>query len=229
MAKTSLPHHLVALWFADIAGYSERAAQDERGALQLIEILQALSRSTVHGHEGRLVKFLGDAVLAEFPSTEMAVRAATSLSQQFREESATTGRAHDLRIGVHVGDVAVDADGDLYGDCVNAAARIEAAVDPGQVAVSEDVWRQIRGRGGFRFEPMGGRDLKGVGSIDLYVVSPEEIRRVPRFPVRKTTASVPGKGSEEFARLLFCRSRILVRNATRNTSVTVLRRKYSTP
>jgi adenylate cyclase len=174
MAKTSLPHHLVALWFADIAGYSERAAQDERGALQLIEILQALSRSTVHGHEGRVVKFLGDAVLAEFPSTEMAVRAATSLSQQFREESATTGRAHDLRIGVHVGDVAVDADGDLYGDCVNAAARIEAAVDPGQVAVSEDVWRQIRGRGGLRFEPLGGRDLKGVGSIDLYVVSPEE-------------------------------------------------------
>jgi adenylate cyclase len=174
MAKTSLPHHLVALWFADIAGYSERAAQDERGALQLIEILQALSRSTVHGHEGRVVKFLGDAVLAEFPSTEMAVRAATSLSQQFREESATTGRAHDLRIGVHVGDVAVDADGDLYGDCVNAAARIEAAVGPGQVAVSEDVWRQIRGRGGLRFEPLGGRDLKGVGSIDLYVVSPAE-------------------------------------------------------
>ena len=174
MAKTSLPHHLVALWFADIAGYSERAAQDERGALQLIEILQALSRSTAHGHEGRVVKFLGDAVLAEFPSTEMAVRAATSLSQKFREESATTGRAHDLRIGVHVGDVAVDADGDLYGDCVNAAARIEAAVDPGQVAVSEDVWRQIRGRGGLRFEPLGDRDLKGVGSIDLYVVSPEE-------------------------------------------------------
>ena len=63
MAKTSLPHHLVALWFADISGYSERAAQDERGALQLIEILQALSRSIVQGHEGRVVKFLGDAVL----------------------------------------------------------------------------------------------------------------------------------------------------------------------
>ena len=230
MAKTSLPHHLVALWFADIAGYSERAAQDERGALQLIEILQALSRSTVHGHEGRVVKFLGDAVLAEFPSTEMAVRAAASLSQQFREESATTGRAHDLRIGVHVGDVAVDADGDLYGDCVNAAARIEAAVDPGQVAVSEDVWRQIRGRGGFRFEPLGGRDLKGVGSIDLYVVTwTESPTGSVGFRLRKKTASVPSKGNKGFARLLFCRSRISARNATRNTSVTVLQRKYSTP
>src|SRR5215470_169902 len=174
MPTTSLPHHLVAFWFADIVGYSERAAQDEAGALKLIEILQALARSIVERHDGRVVKFLGDAVLAEFPSTGIAVRAAATLSQQFREESVGTGRAHNLRIGVHVGDVAIDADGDLYGDCVNAAARIEAAVDPGQVVVSEDVWRQIRGRGGLRFEPLGDRRLKGVGLMDLYAVTLEE-------------------------------------------------------
>jgi len=171
MTRTFLPHHLVALWFADIAGYSARAAEDERGALQLIEILQALSRSTVQRYEGRVVKFLGDAVLAEFPSTEIAVRAAAALGQQYVEESARTGRAHELRIGIHVGDVAVDADGDLYGDCVNAAARIQAAIDPGQVVVSEDVWRQIRGREGFHFESLGCRDLKGVGSLDLHLVT----------------------------------------------------------
>ena len=113
-------------------------------------------------------------VLAEFSSTEMAVRAATALSKEYIQESAKTGRAHDLRIGVHVGDVAVDADGDLYGDCVNAAARIEAAVDPGQVVVSEDVWRQIRGREGLRFEALGNRSLKGVGLIDLYTVTLDE-------------------------------------------------------
>jgi len=174
MRKNSLPHHLAALWFADIAGYSARVVEDERGALQLVEILQALSRSTVQRHEGRVVKFLGDAVLAEFPSTEMAVRAAAVLSKEYAERSAKTGRAHDLRIGVHLGDVALDADGDLYGDGVNAAARIEAAVNPGQVVVSEDVWRQIRGREGFRFEPFGNRNLKGVGSIDLYVVTLDE-------------------------------------------------------
>ena len=175
MVKSTVRHHLVALWFADIAGYSARVAEDERGALQLVEILQALSRSTVQRYEGRVVKFLGDAVLAEFPSTEMAVRAAAVLSKEFTEQSAKTGRAHDLRIGVHLGDVAVDADGDLYGDGVNAAARIEAAVDPGQVVVSDDVWRQVRGREGFRFEPLGNRNLKGVGSIDLYVVTLDEI------------------------------------------------------
>src|SRR4029077_4480289 len=174
MPKTSLPHHLVALWFADIAGYSARAAEDERGALELIEILQVLSRSIVPRYEGRVVKFFGDALLAEFPSTEMAVRAAATLSQQYTEQSASTGRAHELRVGVHVGDVAVDADGDLYGDGVNAAARIEAAVEPGQVVVSEDVWRQIRGREGFRFEPLGNRNLRGVGLMDLYVVTLDE-------------------------------------------------------
>jgi adenylate cyclase len=174
MPKTPLRHSLVALWFADIVGYSARTAKDERGALQLIEILQALSRSTVQRHEGRVVKFIGDAVLAEFPSTELAVRAATVLSQQYAEESGRTGCAHDLRIGVHVGDVAVDSDGDLYGDGVNAAARVEAAAEPGQVVVSEDVWRQIRGREGFRFEPLGDRPLKGIGSIGLYAVTLDE-------------------------------------------------------
>ena len=72
MPKTPLTHHLVALWFADIAGYSDRAAENERSALQLIEILQSLSRDTVRRYEGRIVKFMGDAVLAEFPSTELA-------------------------------------------------------------------------------------------------------------------------------------------------------------
>jgi len=197
MPKTSLPHHLVALWFADIAGYSARAAEDERGALELIEILQVLSRSIVQRYEGRVVKFFGDALLAEFPSTEMAVRAAATLSQQYTEQSAKTGRAHELRIGVHVGDVAVDADGDLYGDGVNAAARIEAAVDPGQVVVSEDVWRQIRGREGFRFEPLGDRNLKGVGSIDLYVVTFEDGPTAPSVSKAGKKAERPERRKEK--------------------------------
>ena len=171
MQKKSLPHHLAALWFADIAGYSKRGLEDERGALELVELLQTLSRITVQRYEGRVVKFFGDAVLAEFPSTEMAVRAAAVLSKVYAEQSIKTGRGHYLRIGVHLGDVAVDTDGDLYGDGVNAAARIQAAVDPGQVVVSDDVWRQIRGRQGFRFERLGNRDLKGVGLIDLYLVT----------------------------------------------------------
>ena len=157
MPTTPLTHHLVALWFADIAGYSDLAAEDERSALQLIEILQSLSRDTVRRYEGRVVKFMGDAVLAEFPSTELAVRAAAALSEQYAKKSAGTGRAHNLRVGVHVADVAVGSDGDLYGDGVNAAARVQEAAEPGEVVLSEDVWRQLRGRTEFQFESLGHR------------------------------------------------------------------------
>ena len=189
MPATRLTHHLVALWFADIAGYSDRAAEDEGAALQLIELLQTLSRDTVGRYNGRIVKFMGDAVLAEFPSTELAVCAAAVLSKEYREQSAGTGRMHNLRIGVHIADVAVDSDGDLYGDGVNAAARVQEAAEPGQVVLSQDVWRQLRGRTEFQFESLGDRSLKGIGPIGLYTVTVKEPdTRLHPSPARSETA-----------------------------------------
>jgi TolB-like protein/class 3 adenylate cyclase len=193
MPKTPLTHHLVALWFADIAGYSDRAAEDERSALQLIEILQSLSRDTVRRYEGRVVKFMGDAVLAEFPSTELAVRAAAALSEQYAEQSAGTGRAHNLRVGVHVADVAVGSDGDLYGDGVNAAAPVQQAAEPGQVLLSEDVWRQLRGRTKFQFESLGDHSLKGVGPIGLYVVTLKKSTAMPQRSSAGTETAQPAE------------------------------------
>ena len=189
MPTTRLTHHLVALWFADIAGYSDRAGEDERAALQLIELLQTLSRETIGRYNGRVVKFMGDAVLAEFPSIELAVRAAAALSRQYAEQSAGTGRMHNLRIGVHIADVAVDSDGDLYGDGVNAAARVQEAAEPGQVVLSQDVWRQLRGRTEFQFESLGDRSLKGIGPIGLYTVTVKEPdTRLYPSPARSETA-----------------------------------------
>ena len=179
---------LVALWFADIAGYSAHAAEDETGALHLVDILQELSRETVPYYRGRVVKFAGDAVLAQFPSTELAVRAAMAVSTSYRERSAATGRTQNLRIGVHLADVAVAPDGDLYGDGVNAAARIQETAEPGQVLVSQDVWRQLRGRRQFRFEHLGDRSLKGIGVISLYVADVEnEATRVPTSSITRDT------------------------------------------
>jgi adenylate cyclase len=192
---------LVALWFADIAGYSAHAAEDECGALRLVEILQAVSRETVPGFNGRVVKFVGDAVLAEFPSAELAVRAAAALSNEYREQSVATGRAHNLRVGVHLGDVAVAADGDLYGDGVNAAARIQEAAEPGQVVISQDVWRQLRSRREFRFEQLGERSLKGIGSIDLYVVNVENDAMRP-LPSSITRDRLPAEEKKQGIRSL---------------------------
>jgi adenylate cyclase len=164
---------LVALWFADIAGYSAHAAKDESGALRLVQILQELASETVPQFRGRVVKFVGDAVLAQFPSTEQAVRAAITLSDAYVRRSGAIGCIEHLRIGVHLADVAVAADGDLYGDGVNTAARIQEAAEPGQVVISQDVWRQLRGRPEFRFEHLGDRSLKGIGPMGLYVATVE--------------------------------------------------------
>jgi adenylate cyclase len=189
---------LVALWFADIAGYSAYAAEDESGALCLIEILQELSRETIPHYRGRLVKFVGDAVLARFPSTELAVRAAMALSASYKDRSAATGATQNLRIGVHLADVAVAPDGDLYGDGVNAAARIQEAAEPGQVLISQDVWRQLRGRRQFRFEHLGDRSLKGIGVISLYVADAEhDAARVP-----SSSATMDSRPSEKQTRTI---------------------------
>src|SRR5437773_8773055 len=162
---------LVALWFADIAGYSEHAAKDETSALRMVEILQTLSRETVTRYNGRVVKFLGDAVLAEFPSAELAAFSAAELSRQFEEQSARIGDRGQVRVGVHLGDVAVAPDGDLYGDAVNAAARIQQAAAPGQVVVSQDIRRQLRSRRECRFHDLGQQSLKGIGSIELHALN----------------------------------------------------------
>src|SRR5690349_22090377 len=88
LRAASMEKKLVALWFADIAGYSTRAAEDEAGALRLVELLQALSGEVLSRHNGRVVKFIGDAVLAGFPSAELAVRSAVALSDEYQKQSS---------------------------------------------------------------------------------------------------------------------------------------------
>ncbi|MFN2382968.1 MAG: adenylate/guanylate cyclase domain-containing protein, partial [Gemmatimonadota bacterium] len=131
--------------------YSRLASEDERAALRSVELLHATAREAVERYRGRVVKCIGDAVLAEFPSTEAAVRAALGECP--------------LRIGIHVGDVARAADDDLYGDGVNIAARIQKEAEPGEVLVTDDVRRQLRARPEFHFTPRGERELRGHAGV----------------------------------------------------------------
>ncbi|HYO47208.1 MAG TPA: adenylate/guanylate cyclase domain-containing protein, partial [Gemmatimonadota bacterium] len=173
---TPLAHRLTAVWFADVVGYSRLAGEDDTAAFRLIQLFQTTSRAVAERHQGRIVKFLGDGALAEFPSTEAAVRAAHSLLSAFESQSRGLGEAaQTLRIGVHVGDVGSTPDGDLYGDGVNVAARLQAEAKPGQVLVSEDVWRQLRARRELHFEPLGERTLKGIAApVDVYAIEVAE-------------------------------------------------------
>lgn len=168
----ALSHRLTCVWFADLVGYTRLAGEDEAAAFRLVQQFQTTARAAAQRYGGRLVKFMGDGALAEFPSTEAAVRAAhalnTDLDRQVRETGADIP---SLRIGVHVGDVAAAPDGDLYGDGVNVAARLQTEAEPGQVVVSEEVWRQLRPRKEFRFESLGERALKGIAEgVAVYAV-----------------------------------------------------------
>jgi class 3 adenylate cyclase/TolB-like protein len=161
---TTLHRHLAAVWFADIVGYTRLSEENEGEAVRLAHAFQRVARRVVDGFEGRVVKFMGDGALAEFPSTEMAVRSAHALLAAFAHAADEEGlRSGGLRVGVHVGDVAGTQDGDLYGDGVNVASRLQSAAEPGEVWVSEDVWRQLRRRPELRFESRGEHELEGIG------------------------------------------------------------------
>ncbi len=158
-----LTSRLACVWFSDLVGWSNLAATDQDKAIELVRRFQAVVRAAVGPDVGRVVKFIGDAVLIESPSAEMAVRAAAELRGLMRA-------GEEIRTGVHLGDVAVAPDGDLYGDGVNTAQRIQTVAAPGQIVVSGDVWRQLRNRPQYRFEPLGEQALKGVEAVDLYLV-----------------------------------------------------------
>jgi TolB-like protein/Flp pilus assembly protein TadD len=159
-----MPHRLSVVWFSDLVGWSSLTATDEDKAIALMRHFQAAVRAVVSEEKGRIVKFIGDAALVESPSAEAAVMAADEVRGLMRA-------GESIRTGIHLGDVAVGPDGDLYGDGVNTAQRIQTVAQPGQIVVSGDVWRQLRNRSTFRFEPLGERELKGVEALDLYVVT----------------------------------------------------------
>ncbi|CAN5900244.1 hypothetical protein BH20GEM1_BH20GEM1_20880 [soil metagenome] len=111
----SVHRRLAALFFADIVDFSGLSARDEAEALRLVAVFQAATREVVGRYGGRIVKFLWDGVLAEFPSTGNAIGAAAALDARFARDSALGARAGpELRIGVHVGDVAITYDGDVF-------------------------------------------------------------------------------------------------------------------
>ena len=162
---------LSAIWFADIVGYSELSTHDEPAAMRLVDLLQGLCRDIVTTYEGRVVKFIGDACLAEFASTDSAVRSAVSLQERFVAEGAASGQSAQLRIGVHLGEVTATPDGDLYGDGINTASRLHHKAEPGRVVISEDVWRVLRQRPEFRFAPLGAVELRGITTrVEVYDV-----------------------------------------------------------
>jgi adenylate cyclase len=160
----SQTRRLAAILAADVAGYSRLIGADERGTLQAFKAIQAeLFDPTIAVHNGRLVKTTGDGFLVEFSSVVDALRCATELQAGMAERNAAihTDSRIEFRIGINVGDVVVE-EGDIFGDGVNVAARLEGLAEPGGICVSARVQEDAAGKLDLAFEDLGEQQLKNI-------------------------------------------------------------------
>src|SRR5271165_6885615 len=139
---------LAAILVVDVVGYSRLAGADEERTLARLRGLSSdLIDPAVAAHHGRIVKRTGDGSISEFRSVVAAVRCAIEVQNGLVERNAGAAeRRIEFRVGIHLGDVVEEADGDLMGDGVNIAARLESIAKPGAICLSEDAYRQVKGR-----------------------------------------------------------------------------------
>ena len=171
---TRVERRLAAILAADMAGYSRLMGADEEGTL---ERLKALRRELVDPkiamHNGQLVKTIGDGLLVEFGSVVDALRCAAEVQREMTERNATVSAETriEFRIGINVGDVVVE-DGDIFGDGVNVAARLEGLAQPGGICVSARVQEDAAGKLDLPFEDMGEQQLRNIArSVRVYRIS----------------------------------------------------------
>jgi adenylate cyclase len=148
---------LAAVLAADVAGYSRLMGADEEGTLaRLKAIRKALVDPYIAAHRGRIVKTTGDGLLVEFASAVDAVRCAVEVQRGMTGQNTDLSQdvRIEFRIGIHVGDIITD-DNDIFGDGVNIAARLEGIAEPGGICLSDDAYRQIRGKLEVAFDDMG--------------------------------------------------------------------------
>jgi adenylate cyclase len=165
---------LAAILVADVVGYSRLAGADEDRTLARLRGLRSdLIDPAIAAHRGRIVKRTGDGSIIEFRSAVDAVRCAIEVQNGMVERNAglPAERRIEFRVGVHVGDVVEEADGDLMGDGVNIAARLEGAAEPGGIALSEDAYRQTKGRLDLLARDVGPIKLKNIAEpIRVYAL-----------------------------------------------------------
>src|SRR5262249_55874986 len=153
-----------AILAADVAGYSRLMGADEEGTLaQLKAHRSALLDPKIAEHRGRIVKTTGDGMLVEFASVVDALRCAVEIQRGMAERNAEVpeDRRIEFRVGIHQGDVIIEG-GDIFGDGVNVAARLEALAEPGGICVSSRVQEDARGKLDIAFEDAGEQQLKNI-------------------------------------------------------------------
>jgi adenylate cyclase len=197
MAEARVERRLAAILAADVAGYSRLMGVDEEGTLAALKACRReFIDPKIAEHRGRIVKTTGDGALVEFASAVDAVRCAMEIQRVMavRNADIPESRRVEFRIGINVGDIIID-EGDIYGDGVNIAARIEGIAEPGGISISEDAWRQVQGKVAASFVDAGEQSLKNIARpvrvyrLDL-APKPAAASKVPR-----PTLALPDKPS----------------------------------
>jgi adenylate cyclase len=156
---------LAAIMAADVVGFSRLAGADEDRTLARLRALRSdLIDPTIAVHNGRVVKRTGDGAIVEFRSVVDAVRCASEIQNSMVERNAglSPERRIEFRIGIHLGDIVEESDGDLMGDGVNIAARLEGVAQPGAICLSEDAYRQVKSRLDLAISDLGETKLKNI-------------------------------------------------------------------
>ena len=197
-----MERRLAAILAADVVGYTRLMGDDEAGTLERLKAHRKdFVAPKIAEHKGRIVKLMGDGLLAEFASVVDAVACAAALQDGMAERNADVpdARRITLRIGVNLGDIIVEG-GDLYGDGVNIAARLEGLAEPGGVCISAKVHDEVANKLALGYEDMGPQELKNVaGPVRVYRVTPQaaETAAAPggaeslRLPEKPSIAVLP--------------------------------------
>jgi class 3 adenylate cyclase len=158
-----LPRKLAAILYADVAGYSRLTGEDEDGTHRALRASLDLIAADIRDHDGRVVHYAGDAVLADFGTVVDALSCAIAIQLSLDEHNADVpgDRQVRFRIGVNLGDVIIDGE-EIYGDGVNVAARLEGLAEPGGVCISDAVRTAIGRKLGYRYEDMGTQTVKNI-------------------------------------------------------------------
>jgi adenylate cyclase len=169
-----LERRLAAILAADVVGYSRLIGLEEAGTLAALKAhREELIEPKIAEHKGRVVKLMGDGILAEFPSAVEAVLCAVQIQHMMGERNADIpeDRRITYRVGINIGDIVVEDD-DIYGDGVNVAARLEGLADPGGLCISRNVFDQVKDKLDLTFEHLGDKEVKNIAeAVSVYRVA----------------------------------------------------------
>ena len=198
-SSPALERRLATILSADVAGYSRMMGANEEATVKTLRGHRAIFEAMLKQHRGRIFNTAGDAILAEFPSAVDAVRCATEIQTalQTRNEHLPPEQKLQFRMGINLGDVVVQDDGDLLGDGVNLASRIQTVAEPGGVCISGSVYDQIQNKLTLQFKPLGEQQFKNIGQpIRTFTITHGERGALPVGGRRldAKTAAIAGVG-----------------------------------